>query len=364
MINNQKQQSGDNSTQIMAQNLILGIDEKRAREIYDEKYEIAKSQFTREAIEIANLRINEFEEKLMEKMKQINGALQSFGDPSTQVLLIEAQKSAAQSDRTSDYELLADLLAQKHLNNANRETVSGISRAVKIVHEISDEALQALTAIHLIETVTPLNGDHTLGLDLYETIFSKIIVCSFPVGVEWIEHSELLGVLRINPFASGLTPLNELFKQKFDGYICAGIKANSESHTKALALLSTHGIPHGLLVHNSLAPGFVRLNVSSKSNLKEIKLIQMTYGGQILTPLNESQLGALNEIFTLYTNESESLERSLSAFTIEWEKRPTLKQILIWWPNIDISFSSTRVGKVLAHANAQRCEHLIPNLPK
>ena len=46
------QKAGDNSQQIQIQNLTIGIDEKRAREIYDEKYNIAKNSFTEEAIKI------------------------------------------------------------------------------------------------------------------------------------------------------------------------------------------------------------------------------------------------------------------------------------------------------------------------
>lgn len=43
------QKAGDNAQQFQIQNLTIGIDEKRAREIYDEKYSIAKKDFTEEA---------------------------------------------------------------------------------------------------------------------------------------------------------------------------------------------------------------------------------------------------------------------------------------------------------------------------
>lgn len=49
------QKAGDNAQQFQIQNLTIGIDEKRAREIYDEKYSIAKKDFTEEALRIANL---------------------------------------------------------------------------------------------------------------------------------------------------------------------------------------------------------------------------------------------------------------------------------------------------------------------
>ena len=58
------QKAGDNSQQYQIQQVTInqGIDEKRAREIYDEKYSIAKQDFTEEALRIANERVKELED--------------------------------------------------------------------------------------------------------------------------------------------------------------------------------------------------------------------------------------------------------------------------------------------------------------
>ena len=51
----QIQKAGDYSQQIQAGTVIInqGIDEKRAREIYKEEFEIARRDFTQEAIDCA-----------------------------------------------------------------------------------------------------------------------------------------------------------------------------------------------------------------------------------------------------------------------------------------------------------------------
>lgn len=362
MINNQKQQSGDNSTQIIAQNITIGIDEKRAREIYDEKYEIAKSQFTQEAIEIANSRVQEFENQLVGKMKRIEGALASFADPSTQMLIIEAQKSAAQSERKSDYELLSELLVQKHLNKNNRETVSGINRAVKIVHEMSSEALLALTVLHVMQTIIPNVGDIRQGIDALERIFSKIIESPLPLGSEWIEHAELLEAVRVIPYQAGLRPLVEVFKKQYEGYVCTGIKIKSEKYDQALKLLDSERIPHEILIENTINPGFARLNIANQESISRLYVSHRDYGGEKMVPLSKPQHAALNHVFSLYDKDPGTMEVCAKNFSDEWNKRTTLETIKKWWPSISVSIMFTKVGVVLAHANTQRCETGVPDL--
>lgn len=46
----------------------------------------------------------------------------------------------------------------------------------------------------------------------------------------------------------------------------------------------------------------------------------------------------------------------------EWDKRPNLKKLRDWWDNMDVNFTLTSVGSVLAHSNLQRCESKVPNL--
>jgi hypothetical protein len=70
MGNKQNQKAGANSQQLQADNMIvnLGIDEKRAREIYQEMNLQVRKDYTTEALEIANARVAEFENKLLPKM--------------------------------------------------------------------------------------------------------------------------------------------------------------------------------------------------------------------------------------------------------------------------------------------------------
>ena len=59
----QNQKAGDNSQLVQAGvvNINVGVDEKRAREIFMERFEDTRKFLTQEAFEVANARVNEFE---------------------------------------------------------------------------------------------------------------------------------------------------------------------------------------------------------------------------------------------------------------------------------------------------------------
>lgn len=71
------QKAGDNSQQyqINQVTVIQGIDEKRAREIFDEQYLIAKRDFTKEAEIIAHKRVKELERRLMHRINSLSNGL-------------------------------------------------------------------------------------------------------------------------------------------------------------------------------------------------------------------------------------------------------------------------------------------------
>ena len=65
MASKQIQEAGDNSQQLQANNMIvnIGIDEKRAREIYQEMNLQLRKDYSQEALNIANSRVTEFENR-------------------------------------------------------------------------------------------------------------------------------------------------------------------------------------------------------------------------------------------------------------------------------------------------------------
>lgn len=367
MINKHNQKAGDNSQQIQADKMIvnIGIDEKRAREIYQEMNLQLRNDYSQEALAIANSRVTEFENRLLPKMEAVEGALEAFADPSFQLLLVEAQKTAASTERPVDYDLLAELLIHRFQNGQNRFTRAGISRAVEIVDEISDEALLGLTVFHSASYFFPASGDIHQGLNVLNDLFGKLFYGKLPTGTEWLDHLDILDAVRINSLG-GLKKIEQYYPEMLIGYIDVGIEKESENYAKANEILTSARLPLNVMVDHTLNPNFSRIILSNKTQIDSLTLQQqLTIGGQTIAvpiPLTEEQKKAIISIYDLYKQDGVIKQQNIKTFMEEWDKRPNLKILKEWWDNIGTSIQLTSVGKVLAHSNAQRCDKNLPPL--
>ena len=367
MGNKQVQEAGDNSQQLQANNMIvnLGIDEKRAREICQEVILQLKNKYTEEALKVAESRVSEFENKLLPKMKVIDGALEAFADPSFQLLLVEAQKTAASTERPADYDLLSELLVHRFQNGTDRNTRAGITRAVKIVDEISDEALLGLTVFHAVSSFRPATGVIQEGLDVLNSLFGKLIYATLPTGNDWLDHLDILNTIRIGEFGR-LKKMEEYYSEQFAGYMDVGIKKLSQEYYKAIELLNSNNLPLNILIEHELNTDYIRLNILNKKDIDSLKLIhQVSYNDSIVPleiPLTDNEKNVIISIYHLYKQDAGIRQENVNIFMEEWNKRANLKILREWWDNIEVLIQLNSVGKVLAHANAQRCDESLPSL--
>ena len=367
MADKQIQKAGDGAQQLQAGTMIVnvGIDEKRAREIYQEMNSQLRKEYSKEAFKIATSRISDFENRLMPKMEAVDGALEAFADPSFQLLLVEAQKTAAATERPVDYDLLAELLLHRFQKGANRVTRAGISRAVEIVDEISDDALLGLTVFHSVTYFRPASGDIMQGLITLNDLFGKIIYGKLPVGNEWLDHLDIVDAVRISSIG-GLKKIEQGYPDMLPGYLELGIEKDSENYSKALDLLKNNGLPQNILVPHALNSDFVRMNIQQREEIDSITLqsiiVQNNQPSIFTIPLNAAQKTALQSIYDLYKKDAAIKLKNIKQFMVEWDKLPNLKILKDWWDKISSGIQITSVGRVLAHSNAQRCDKNLPPL--
>ena len=269
----QSQKGGDASTNIQAEQMVVqvGIDEKRAREVFQEMNLQLKKDYTQEAFNIANARVSEFENCLMPKIEQVDGALEAFADPSFQLLLVEAQKTAASTERTEDYDLLSELLIHRFEKGENRIARAGISLAVEIVDKVSNEALLGLTTAHAVTSFLPTSGDVHQGLDTLNDLFGKIFYSELPTGQDWLDHLDVLNTIRLNSIGS-MKKVQQYYPEVLPGYIDVGIEKESENHAKSIEILSSNNLPRSLLADHILNNDFQRISIANRKNLDDISL--------------------------------------------------------------------------------------------
>ncbi len=359
------QEAGNNSQQWQAENMYItvGIDEKRAREIYQEMNLQLRKDYSQEALKIAESRVTEFENKLLPKMEAVEGALEAFADPGFQLLLVEAQKTAASTERPADYDLLSELLIHRYQKGSDRVIRTGISRAVEIVDKISNDALLGLTLIYSVSFI-PETGDIQQGLKVLNNLFGKLLYDNLPTGDEWLEHLDILDAIRISN-SGRLISIEELYSKTLDGYINIGIEKNSDDYSKALNILGENGLPRNILVDHALNSDYIRINWLDKNNLSSMILERSVHQDNQPSikkcPLSETQINAIKSIYNLYKTDELIKQQNVRIFMEEWDKQPNLKTLREWWGSIGVSLKLTSIGKILAHSNAQRCAN-IPSL--
>lgn len=368
MMNEMQQEAGDNSQQIQnkMENCIVvvsGIDEKRAREICDEKILVLQKELTEVAMNKAEERVRIFNNDLISRMKEIENSYEVFREPDFHFILKEAQKTAARTERPADYALLSELLL-KRIESGNRTNVNaGIKRAVEIVDEVSDESLTALTLSLAIISYNPLSGSIFQGLDTLDDLFEKILDRHLPNSTdnEWIDNLEIVGAIRISQIGK-LHTFETIYSNTMSGYCVAGIKKHSDNYKKAFEMLKRLNLPLSTLCTNELNEEYVRLSVASENLIEKLQItatisisnFQPT--GELRQPISEEQKKILHEIYSMYDNDSGLLKSIQEIFNKEIEKRKNLKIARDWWNNIPIAFNLTSVGRSLAYANLKRID--------
>lgn len=365
----QSQKAGDSSQLMQAGTINIynnGIDEKRAREICAETYAVARRDFTADAYACANERVQKFEDSLLPRIQQIEGALSAFADPSFQFLLTNAQRTAAATEREADYDMLSELLICRITKGQVRKNRAGISRAVEIIDQIDDDALCALTVIHAVNKFIPTSNSCKAGIKVLADLFEKLIYMELPSGSNWIDHLDILDAVRINSIGS-FKKVAEYYPKRLLGYSCAGICTNSDTYTSAVKLLKDAGLNSSWLVPNELLAGYVRLPVVTKNAINNLVVMREIIDNEKLitvsTPINEGQILALQTIWDMYSTDNEAIQLANTAFMSLWDSHPSLQRLHIWWDSLPFSFDITHVGTVLAHTNARRCDKSIPELP-
>ncbi len=355
----QIQKAGDGSQQYQAESITIinGVTEERVRAIFDEQNQLARREYTEDAYRIADERVGKFEERFMPRITQVENALPAFADPAFQLLLRRAQQTAAATKSEVDYDLLTELLVCHVQKGEERKNRAAINRAVGIVGEVDNSALCGLTAAHALVSFSPITGNCIDGIKVLNDLFGKVIYQNLPTGSEWLDHLDILGAVRITTYGS-IKKTAEYYSQSLNGYICTGIKAESEEYRKATDILDAAKINRDILIPNECLEGYYRLSIRNEKTIEELGFNI----GAVRFPLSNEQKDALKQIWDMYAKEDSLKKQARDKFVEIWDSFETLHKLREWWDSIPQAFSITQVGRVLAQTNAKRCDPSLPDL--
>jgi hypothetical protein len=352
------QKAGHNSQLVHVDTLMIGVDEKRVREIVDDQLVLALKDFSTEANAVAKERNVKFGNALIGKMVREN-ALDAFADPAFQILLLEAQKRAASTERENDYDLLVELLLHRFQKGVRRSVRAGVSRAVEVVDQISDEALLGLTIFHAVTYFIPKSGNLDEGLKILDELFEKLISDELPTGIDWLDHLDILDAVRVSSLG-GTKLLEDYWYENFDGYVKNGIRKDSNALSDANSILSDHKLSSDTLTDNQFDPDYVKLGLLNKSMIDKLMFnYARSQAAPIPRSITKEEKEALQRIYDLYDGSGMSKED----FAQTIDQYGSLKKLRAWWNTLQgKSIQITSVGRVLAHSNAQRIDRSLPAL--
>ena len=366
-INKQLQSAGDNAQQMQASviNVYQGITEQRAREIYNEMSLETCKENTIEAEAKAIERIEKLESICIPRLEQEDKIFECFSDPSFQVLIKKAQLTAVCTERENDYAILSELLVHRIKNKTNVKKKASIAKAVEIIDQIDEDSLLALTVFLAINQFLPISGNITMGLQALDDLYSKLDLDNLPTDSSWIDNLSILGAINTVSFGS-MKKYEKYFSEQLTGYVCIGIKKDSENYNKAIQLLKENSLDINWLVENELLSDYFRLDIPYKQQIDELKLNQtIIYNGQKINTTvmpSEQQKECLNKIFDLYEKNNSLYSQAKNNFELKLDTFPSIKKAKTWWNSLKGSIHLTSVGRVIAHTNAKSIDPTLPNL--
>lgn len=346
---NQEQVAGDNSTQnqvVGTQNntyvTINGISVPDVATftttISTQVIQQALSLCTQVAYDIARKKMNDFESVWLPRVEQMEKVIDNFAEPKFQFMLRDANITAAKSSRQEDLNILSELLAC-HIEKGNDIKIdAGINRAINIVNEVDLDTLCALTVIETILDIIPNPGSLTKGLEILNDLYKRLLITCLPTNNAWIDNALIVGA--INMLSGKFYNIEKLMSERLDGYICTGIKKDTEPYFKALEILHANNYSDSVFVENELLSDYYRLDFSTLSKVET----------------------ELKSIIELYSKDSALIKQVKTKFIEMWDSYESLCKVRLWFESINAYFHINMIGKVLAQTNAKRCYSGFPDL--
>nr|DAD87092.1 MAG TPA: hypothetical protein [Myoviridae sp. ctWaE18] len=364
MNNNQKQIAGNNSQQQQAttiNNYNLGITEERARTIFYELFNTQRKDLTQEASHTALERISRFEKDLMPKIAHVEGALEAFADPGFQIQLAKAHRAAASSGRDGDYKMLSELIKYRIENPSNRTILSSISHSIDIIDNIDDAALCALAVVYVFHRITFKACDLEESIEKFDNFLGHISYLPLPTDSIWIEHLNILNIIRIETFGSFTPPL-DILHNRYNGFICAGIKIGSKENNRAIQILVENNLDPSFLVPNNIIDGYLRLNILNQSQISDLYIVKNIDGQIHERKIADNEIKAFQDILQMYTQDKDLIETAKEHFNKMIYSKKNISKAIEFLNTLKPPYSETIVGKTIIHCFLRQFNSDIPML--
>lgn len=338
---------------------LTGVTKEEAESIARTQAKQIATYYFEQSQNLAIQRMNELSEKMMDVFIRCHQSLDVFSDPSFVYQFREAQLNAAQTERRNDYDLLIQLLLRRCQKRNIKYIQTGISGAIKIINEVSDDSLIALTVLMCVIQITPVSKDVNVGLKTLDNLYESIIQnVKLPTDYSWFDQLDVLKAIRINTLSSFIK-FDDLMLQKLASYAELGIEINTSQYKEALQIENEfHFVLHKI---NYFMPNYIVIpyseddyeNITAQNSNSE-----SFYLKQFVS--KENYVSTIEKLRNLYVKDDALEKKIKDEFIKKLNSYATISKVREWWNQLPHHCEITSIGKALAHAYAQ---NLVPDFP-
>ena len=342
----QDQEAGDNSEQQQAARDIINITQVgvSAADVIaitrSETKRVIEEELTPAAERIAHERLDQFEQKMIDRFAEDPQLRKAFADPDFQYSLRDASRAAASNDDDHTEDLLVDLLANRAAEGNSARLRLITSRAIQAADKLSIEALRGLTATWAVTVLGP-SEPSALG---YVTACTGIAAVVLRLGTEtdhgWIEDLEALGLARTpSGIAVSRKPYKQLLGDRAAAHLNRGIDQETHRDLIESAVAECPWLGQ-LLVPHQLKPGVLALAGTTADEFRN------------LVPADSRQSPEIEQLIALNGFGVQDAA-AVAKFNELFDQAEPLVEIAAWWDLLPI-FDLTLIGRAIGLVNARR----------
>jgi hypothetical protein len=344
----QEQRAGRGSQQVQAGRDIVNVynvyTAGDAQAYLDESRDgVLARELSSDALPVAASRVVDFDSRLVKRLVK-DDLLEELRNPGYQLALNKARISAGASERDGDIDTLVELLGVR-ASRDDRKTRASVAKAVEIVDDVDDTALEGLTLYVGGALLMPGALHVEAFLSEWAEAIGRVPRTDLPVGIDWLEHLHILGAIRLDTSNTHrLSTMSSWIGNARPGFLSPGFpEADKAEVIEACALHL--GENSQFFTKHEFKTGFSRSLFSSESQLRY-------YYGQRDVPAHS--LDNVVEILKTSAGFAVVDPSVKSDFMDRFNSYSTLAVYENWRSTIKHPIYVTHVGKALVWASLQK----------
>jgi len=342
-MNKQEQKSGDNSTNIQANDIVVhqGLSYSEVKEVVLDVFRANFYELAGTAKDIARARAEEITENFLTKLQRENPAgLLKAEDPDFQSALFNVQKEHAKSGDKELGDLLVDLLVDRSKQKQRDILQIVLNESINTAPKLTDNQLAALAVIFLFRyTQNSLVVSHQ-SLGEYFDRYLLAVTDKIVKGIACYQHLEFSGCGSIS--ISQLNLVN-ILGGNYQGLFLKGFD-EKEIEDRQISV----GLDGRFFVQCLNDPSKFQVRARCKEDLEE------SLKTQNIQAEDQSKIIALFEVGKM--NEQEIKDKCIAV-------RPYMADVFdVWAGSAMKNFTLTSVGIAIGHANIKRLVGEFANL--